>query len=185
MNTKSSTEAELVGVTDCMPQVLWTRYFLECQGYNVTDSIVYQDNQIAILLEKNGHGSSSKRTSHINIQYFFVVYRVANGEVKIEYCPTGDMLVDFFTKPLQGSTFRKFRNQIMNLDTNSAHVMSTDHRSVLSKHQSNQTKTKLSMNETKQTKATTSLRIAPGPQVAKRMIKNELRGMANSAIASY
>ena len=33
INTKSSTEAELVGVNDVMPQVLWTRYFLEAQGY--------------------------------------------------------------------------------------------------------------------------------------------------------
>ena len=28
-NTKCSTEAELVGVRDILPQVLWTRYFLE------------------------------------------------------------------------------------------------------------------------------------------------------------
>jgi hypothetical protein len=52
--TKSSTEAELVGVNDGMPQILWTRYFLEAQGYGVKDSIVNQDNQSAILLEKNG-----------------------------------------------------------------------------------------------------------------------------------
>ena len=32
LNTKSSTEAELVGVDDVMPQVMWTRYFLEAQG---------------------------------------------------------------------------------------------------------------------------------------------------------
>jgi hypothetical protein len=33
LNTKSSTEVELVGVDNVMPQVLWTKYFLECQGY--------------------------------------------------------------------------------------------------------------------------------------------------------
>jgi hypothetical protein len=54
LNTKSSTEAELVGVNDVMPQVLWTRYFLEAQGYGVNDSIIYQDNQSAILLEWTG-----------------------------------------------------------------------------------------------------------------------------------
>ena len=36
LNTKSSTEAELVGVNDLMPQVLWTCYFLEAQGYSCT-----------------------------------------------------------------------------------------------------------------------------------------------------
>jgi hypothetical protein len=68
LNTKSSTESELVGVNDVMPQVLWTRYFLESQGYGVKESIIYQDNQSSILLEKNGRGSSSKRTRHINIR---------------------------------------------------------------------------------------------------------------------
>jgi len=28
LNTRSSTEAELVGVNDALPQVLWTRQFL-------------------------------------------------------------------------------------------------------------------------------------------------------------
>ncbi len=54
LNTKSSTEGELVGANDMMPQILWTRYFLEGQGYGVQDSVIYQDNQSAILLEKNG-----------------------------------------------------------------------------------------------------------------------------------
>jgi hypothetical protein len=80
LNTKSSTEAELVGVNDVMPQALWTRYFLEAQGYKVTDNVIFQDNQSAILLEKNGRASSSKRTRHINIRYFFVADRIAQGE---------------------------------------------------------------------------------------------------------
>ena len=34
--------------------------------------------------------------------------------IRIEHCPTSTMLGDFFTKPLQGSLFRKFRQRIMN-----------------------------------------------------------------------
>ena len=67
LNTRSSTEAKLVAVDDCMSQVLWTRYFLEAQGYNINDCVIYQDNKSAILLEQNGRASSSKRTRHINI----------------------------------------------------------------------------------------------------------------------
>lgn len=115
LTTKSSTEAELVAVADVMPQVLWTRYFLEAQGYAVKTSTIYQDNQSAILLEKNGKASSGKRTRHINIRYFFVADRVANKEVAVEYCPTGIMRGDFFTKPLQGSLFRQFRDEILNM----------------------------------------------------------------------
>ena len=115
INTKSSTEAELVGVDDNMAQVLWTRYFLGAQGYDVRDNKMYQDNQSTMLLENNGRASSSKRTRHINVRYFFVTDRIKNEEVSVEYCPTGDMVGDFFTKPLQGCQFRKFRNIIMNV----------------------------------------------------------------------
>jgi hypothetical protein len=115
LNTKSSTEAELVGVDDVMAQVLWTRYFLEAQGYKIRDNKVFQDNQSTMLLEKNGRGSSSKRTRHINVRYFFVTDRIKSQEMNVEYCPTGEMLGDLFTKPLQGSLFRKFRDAIMNV----------------------------------------------------------------------
>jgi hypothetical protein len=127
--TKSSTKAELVGVSDVLPQVVWTRNFLLAQGYDVRDSLVHQDNKSAILLEQNGRGSSSKRTRHIDIWYFFVTDRIAGKEVSVTYCPTGEMISDFFTKPLQGALFRKFRNLIMNNDPHT--VKNEDRRSVL------------------------------------------------------
>ena len=114
INTKSSTEAELVGVDDAMAIIIWMRHFLEAQGYNVTDNIVYQDNQSAMLLEKNGRGSSGKRTRHINIRYFFVTDKIVNKEVRVVYCPTEAMIADYFTKPLQGKLFRTMRYWIMN-----------------------------------------------------------------------
>jgi len=39
--------------------------------------------------------------------------KVKKGEITIDYCPTEDMLADYFTKPLQGSLFRRLRNTIM------------------------------------------------------------------------
>ena len=115
INTRSSTESELVGVDDLMPAVCWTRYFMEAQGYNVDDSHALQDNRSSILLEKNGKASSSKRTKHINIRYFFVTDRIAMNELSVHWCPTEDMIADFATKPLQGALFRKFRDQIMGI----------------------------------------------------------------------
>ena len=116
LNTRSSTESEIVAVDDCMPAICWTRYFLEAQGYGVFENIVYQDNQSAILLEKNGRASSSKRTKHINIRYFFVTDRINKKEMTVEWCPTGQMVADFMTKPVQGSLFQKFRDIIMGVD---------------------------------------------------------------------
>ena len=88
LNTRSSTEAELVTVDDCMSQILWTRYFLDAQGYHINDCIVYQDNKSAILLEQNGRASSSKQTRHINIRYYFVTDCANCGEITIKHCPT-------------------------------------------------------------------------------------------------
>ena len=115
LNTKSSTEAELVGVDDMMSMVLWTRQFMKGQGYDISTNVVYQDNTSAILLEKYGEQSSTKRTRHLNIRYFFVTDRIRSEELSVEYCPTGEMWADLFTKPLQGAAFVKFRKLILNL----------------------------------------------------------------------
>ena len=34
-NTKSSIETKIVGTDEILPQVLWTQYFSEAQGYTV------------------------------------------------------------------------------------------------------------------------------------------------------
>jgi hypothetical protein len=86
---------------------------MKAQGYQVNDNVLFQDNKSAILLEKNGKASSSKRTKHISIRYFFITYRVKKGDVSLAWCPTGDMIGEYMTKPLQGALFRKFRDQIM------------------------------------------------------------------------
>ena len=114
INTKSSTEAELVAVDDVMGSILWTKYFLNAQGYCTGPATVNQDNKSAILLKNNGKRSSGKMTRHIDIRYFFVTDRVKKNNIRIEYCPTGNMIGDFFTKPLQGSAFYKFRDAILN-----------------------------------------------------------------------
>jgi hypothetical protein len=113
LNTRSSTETEVVGADDFMPAICWTRYFMKAQGYDVRDNVLFQDNKSSILLEKNGKASSSKRTKHINIRYFFITDRVSKEEVSVVWCPTGDMIADYATKSLQGALFRKFRDQIM------------------------------------------------------------------------
>ena len=80
----------------------------------VSDKIVYQDNQSAMKLEKNGRASRGKRTQHINIRYFFVTYCIQAKKMKVEYYPTKMMISDFYKKPLQGKLFRLFRNLIIN-----------------------------------------------------------------------
>ena len=88
---------------------------MEAQGYTVGDNVVFQDNQSAILLEKNGRRSSSKKTRHIEIRYYFITDNIARNQVRVAYCPTDDMVADVNTKPLQGSKFRKFWDCLLNI----------------------------------------------------------------------
>jgi hypothetical protein len=113
INTRGSTECELVGVDDMMSLIIWTRYFLKAQGYKVSDNIIFQDNKSTMLLERNDKTSSGKRTKHINVQYFFITHQISEGEVCVEWCPTKNMVADFLTKPLQGAMFKRFRDLIM------------------------------------------------------------------------
>jgi hypothetical protein len=78
INTRSSMEMEIVGADDFMPVICWTRYFTKAQCYGVKDKVLLQDNTSSIILENNRKASSSKRTKHINIRYFFITDRVSN-----------------------------------------------------------------------------------------------------------
>eukprot|EP00804_Cyclotella_cryptica_P016675 CCRYP_001993-RA/>CCRYP_001993-RA protein AED:0.60 eAED:0.37 QI:0/-1/0/1/-1/0/1/0/214 len=114
VNTKSSTETELVGVDDAISNILWSLYFLQAQGCGTKHAIIYQDNKSAILLESNGKWSSGKRTKHIKAKYFFVTDKVADGHVLIKHTPTKTMWADMNTKPKQGRAFRVDRSKMMN-----------------------------------------------------------------------
>ena len=113
LNTKSSTEGEIVGVSDYLPNVIWARMFLEEQGFVLKENILYQDNQSSIKIEKNGKMSSGQKTKHMDNRYFWIKDRLSSEGIEVVYCPTEKMVADFFTKPLQGSLFRKFRDIIL------------------------------------------------------------------------
>jgi len=110
-----SMEAELVAADDLSNSIIWTNYFLEAQGYKTKETVLFQDNKSCILLHSNGKASSSKRSRHLNIHYYFLSDRIANGELRVEFCLKDNMIADYFTKPLQGAKFREFRRIIMNL----------------------------------------------------------------------
>ena len=64
LNTRSSTEVELVGADDAATMILWTGLFMEQQGYSLNKNILFQDNKSAILLENNRKRSAGKDPGH-------------------------------------------------------------------------------------------------------------------------
>ena len=65
MNTKSSSETELVGLDVLLLTVLWTKYFIEAQGYDVEHNIIHQDNESTLRMLINGKKSCTPRSKHI------------------------------------------------------------------------------------------------------------------------
>jgi hypothetical protein len=76
LNTKSSTEAELVGASDYLPNTIWVKMFLDKQGFVLTDNVFHQDNESTIKLEKNGRSSAGQRSRHIDVLYFWMKDRI-------------------------------------------------------------------------------------------------------------
>ena len=130
--TRSSTESEVVGVYDVLPQILWTKKFLEEQGVRIKETVLYQDNMSSMLLERNGRHSSMKRTKHMDIHYFYVADHIQNITLSLRHCPNEEMLADYFTKPIQGSLFIRLRNHIMGADFDAGDRQ--NQRSVLEYH---------------------------------------------------
>jgi hypothetical protein len=110
--TKSSTEAELVAVSDFISYVLELRAFIEAQGHGALPAIVGQDNLSTIQLLNFGR-ASSEFTRHVNIRYFFAHDRKEAGEVQYVHVGTKVMMGDALSKPLQGALFRSMRSMLL------------------------------------------------------------------------
>ena len=57
-NDRSSTKAELIVIDDNIVMVIWTKKFIEEQGFDIELNLIYQDNQSTIKLATKGKDSS-------------------------------------------------------------------------------------------------------------------------------
>jgi hypothetical protein len=113
--TNSSTETEIVATGERLPKCTWFRYFRIAQGEPIVEDLLMQDNKSSMLLQKNGLFSVGKGSKHIHIRYFFATDKIEKKELKLIYCPTDKMIADYSTKPLQGSKFVEFRDQMQGI----------------------------------------------------------------------
>ena len=72
--------------------------------------VIYEDNQSAIEMSKNPqfHG----RAKHIDIKFHYVRDQCNEKVIKLEYCPTQDMIADILTKGLNQATFKRLRQML-------------------------------------------------------------------------
>ena len=88
---------------------------MEKKGYTIQKNILFQDNKSAILLEENGRKNAGKRSRALNVRYFFVTDQISQGNLSVEYCPTGMMTADYMSNARQGTKFNEFRRAIMGM----------------------------------------------------------------------
>ena len=69
INTKITTESEIVAASDYVAHAVWLAGFMRDQGYHIDRKMLYQDNMSAIFIEKNGSVSAGEKSRHINIRF--------------------------------------------------------------------------------------------------------------------
>jgi hypothetical protein len=109
---RSSTESELVALSDATSLAAYELQFMISLGMEMGHAQVYQDNTSTIRMAQNGR-SCSDRTKHIKLRYFFIKQYLDSGEFVVTHCPTEIMTADILTKPLQGKLFRDMRARLL------------------------------------------------------------------------
>ena len=110
--TKSSTEAELVCVSDNANRLIHLVWFMTAQGHKQHAAIIYQDNMSSMALLQKGRSTSTK-SKHIAVRFFWIKEQLDSGLVQLQFKPTAMMgPANLLTKPLQGAQFTEERLQL-------------------------------------------------------------------------
>ena len=113
LNTHSSTKAELVTVDDCLPPSSVDPLLLDLPR------LFNWGNHYTSRKAENGNWSSSQWTHHLNVRYYSVTDKITKDEIQIDHCGSSHMIVDYFTKPLQGSLFKNIQDLVLNVSAGS------------------------------------------------------------------
>ena len=108
--TRDSTEAEIVGCSDFIVEVISISEFLNGLGYATSVPIVFQDNQSAILMMTKGNGKD--RTRHLRVRKFWVKEKCDDKDIVVVYKDTNNMLGDLMSKAKVGKQFVKMKNTV-------------------------------------------------------------------------
>jgi hypothetical protein len=111
---RSTAEAETVGMSEALKQVIWLRRLIAIleghQNELATIPMLYGDNKGAV---QGTHGSSNtSKIKHIDIAHHHIIDEVKKGTIKTYWVPGEHMLADGMTKPLPRDSFERNRTAI-------------------------------------------------------------------------
>ena len=95
----SSTEVEYIAAAHAVKEAIWLRCLLTELGESLKlPTTLFIDNQSAMAIARNPEFHD--RTKHIEVRYHFLRQVVDDGEIHLEYLPTGEQIADVLTKGL-------------------------------------------------------------------------------------
>ena len=105
----STAEAEYVALRCPRNCLALRRLILELNNPPDGPTTILEDNQSAMAMAKNPqfHG----RAKHIDLRHHFIREHVDDGEVKLMYCPTQEMMADILTKEITQQQFCNLRQR--------------------------------------------------------------------------
>ena len=106
----SSKEAEYISLSEACQELIWLQNLLKDFYVANKQNVMYEDNQSCLMSLSNEKFSS--KSKHIEIRYHFAKDLKKRNLVNFQYCPSGDMIADMLTKPLESVKLRKFTQLI-------------------------------------------------------------------------
>jgi hypothetical protein len=99
--TTSTTEAELLGLSDAARSLQWWNRFLERIAFKPSHIITLRcDNQQTVTLLTSEHAKIDTRLRHVDIHGHWLRQEVSKGRISIKWVPTARMAADGLTKLL-------------------------------------------------------------------------------------
>ena len=108
----SSTEAELVALTEAVKEATWCQQLISEKIHKCTAINVLVDNLPCINLAlKQQH--SKGRTKHLDVKYKYIQQNISRQNISIEKVESADNVADLLTKPVATSIFRTLISKVI------------------------------------------------------------------------
>jgi hypothetical protein len=115
--TTSSTEAELLALSQTGKEFVWWKRLLENIGFDLDQEIsIYCDNQQTIRLLSRDTPRLTTKLKHVDVHSCWLRQEVQAKRLKIDWIPTGQMVADGFTKLLTPQKHANFLKQLRLID---------------------------------------------------------------------